>query len=86
MKQFIDFSTDLDRFIRKCLITALFQVKVWFQNRRTKHKREETETEQQQGLNKMGHGVALGAQGSEHHLDNEHTILEESGDEDIDCE
>merc|ERR1719328_742508 len=25
------------------------QVKVWFQNRRTKHKREETESEQMQG-------------------------------------
>jgi hypothetical protein len=34
----------------------------------------------------MGHGVGGGGQGSEHHLDTEHTILEESGDEDIDCE
>ena len=61
------------------------QVKVWFQNRRTKHKREETETEQQQGLNKLGSGVGGSGEESEHHMEGE-AGLEDSGDEDIDCE
>ena len=55
-------------------------MKVWFQNRRTKHKREETETDQQKALN--GSGVMLGDPESGH------TIIEhdESEEEDIDCE
>ena len=58
----------------------LFQVKVWFQNRRTKHKREETETDQQKALS--GSGMMLGE------TESGHTILEhdESEEEDIDCE
>ena len=54
---------------------VVFQVKVWFQNRRTKHKREETETDQQKSLS-----------GST--TESDHTIIEhdESDEEDIDCE
>ena len=53
-------------------------MKVWFQNRRTKHKREETETDQQK---------ALSGQPGGHHMEDQ-TILEheESEEEDIDCE
>ena len=36
----------------KCFFS--FQVKVWFQNRRTKHKREQQEQEQQQQQSKGG--------------------------------
>ena len=55
-------------------------MKVWFQNRRTKHKREETETDQQKALS-GGHPGMPG----DHHGQ---TILEhdESEEEDIDCE
>ena len=55
-------------------------MKVWFQNRRTKHKREETEGDQQKALN--GSGVMLGDP------ETGHTIIEhdESEEEDIDCE
>ena len=54
---------------------VVFQVKVWFQNRRTKHKREETETDQQKSLSGMT-------------TESGHTIIEhdESDEEDIDCE
>ena len=54
-------------------------MKVWFQNRRTKHKREETETDQQKALS--------GGHSGGHHLEDQ-TILEheESEEEDIDCE
>ena len=54
-------------------------MKVWFQNRRTKHKREETETDQQKALS-GGHPGLSGEHGQ--------TILEheESEEEDIDCE
>ena len=49
-------------------------MKVWFQNRRTKHKREETEGDQQKALSGAGEAGQ--------------TILEhdESDEEDIDCE
>ena len=55
-------------------------MKVWFQNRRTKHKREETETDQQKALS-GGHPGMPGEHGGQ-------TILEheESEEEDIDCE
>ena len=54
-------------------------MKVWFQNRRTKHKREETETDQQKALS-GGHPGLAGDHGQ--------TILEqeESEEEDVDCE
>ena len=54
-------------------------MKVWFQNRRTKHKREETETEQSQalkGTSGHAHEASYAAQ----------TMIEEEDDEDIDCE
>ena len=52
-------------------------MKVWFQNRRTKHKREETEGDQQKALSGAGEAGEAGQ-----------TILEhdESDEEDIDCE
>ena len=55
-------------------------MKVWFQNRRTKHKREETETDQAKALGGAGTSVVLGEGGQ--------TIIEhdESEEEDIDCE
>ena len=55
-------------------------MKVWFQNRRTKHKREETETDQQKALGGTGNNVVMGEAGQ--------TIIEhdESEEEDIDCE
>ena len=54
-------------------------MKVWFQNRRTKHKREETETDQQKALTGGGHPGG--------HMEDQ-TLLEqeESEEEDIDCE
>ena len=60
---------------KNCNHNKYFQVKVWFQNRRTKHKREETETDQQKALSGSG-------------LESGQTILEhdESDEEDIDCE
>ena len=57
------------------LTNVFFQVKVWFQNRRTKHKREETEEGQTQALK--------GAQDSSYAAQ---TVIEEEDDEDIDCE
>ena len=55
-------------------------MKVWFQNRRTKHKREETETDQAKALGGAGTSVVMGEGGQ--------TIIEhdESEEEDIDCE
>ena len=61
--------------------TFLFQVKVWFQNRRTKHKREETEGDQQQHM----HGGAKNG-GSDYRGGAQTMLEEEEDDEDIDCE
>lgn len=55
-------------------------MKVWFQNRRTKHKREETETDQQKALGGGGSGLSA----------EQMTLLEQEdnsdAEEDIDCE
>ena len=55
-------------------------MKVWFQNRRTKHKREETETDQAKALGGGETRMMMGEGGQ--------TIIEhdESEEEDIDCE
>ena len=50
-------------------------MKVWFQNRRTKHKREETEGDQPNGNGHMQHGGGRATM-----------LEEEEDDEDIDCE
>ena len=57
-------------------------MKVWFQNRRTKHKREETEADQTVALKNGGSGgggpsSAYAAQTS---------LIDDEDDEDIDCE
>jgi hypothetical protein len=60
-------------------------VKVWFQNRRTKHKREETETEQSQGLKTSGSEPGKPdktGSAAAHHEEFE----DDDDDEDIDCE
>ena len=54
----------------------ILQVKVWFQNRRTKHKREETESEQ------MGGG---GNPGNPGNSGNGKMLVEEE-EEEVDCE
>lgn len=57
-------------------------MKVWFQNRRTKHKREETEG----GPSDGGHPGGLKSESDVGGPDSGHGDYEDDEDEDIDCE
>ena len=58
-------------------------MKVWFQNRRTKHKREETEADQTVALKNGGSG---GGGGPSSAYAAQTSLIDDEDDEDIDCE